>query len=686
MLLWFCAPQPAQDHAIPERSVPFSMKHPNHSVRWALVLCAVLIPRTFARAQVSSAPVTIAPVSSKAVRAKTVDPRREIKLTEARKLALLRKKIKYVFILFQENRSFDFYFGSYPGANGLYSQPASQTPGFVQPLVNIDGTVGTISPFRIPLTITTASGKVVPLYPADTDSVNHSHSAYLRKIDFKNGITLNDGYAITEEGVSLVNGVPNRTPTLAQKQRGELVMGHVDCDTAGVMWNYADRFTLFDNFHQTILSASTPNAIAMIAGQTGETQWVKHPQESTAAFGGVNASGVPVVNDGDPLWGSQLDSFGSGQPAKSPSAKPQINLTFATLPLSFMGNQAEAITTRDAQPQTDLTDIEKDIKELTGSGHMPTDWGWYQQGYDHELTDGARASHADYVAHHNGPQYFGYVSNNPLVTPHLHGLTDAYFDIAGGHLPAGGGVFYLRGGYNNLQGLTPVDPNPELQATFAGDDDHPGYSDLQISSALLAKEVNVIAQSKYWPESAIIITYDETDGLYDHAPEIIRNYDPEGNPLDQGPRIPAIVISPYGVVHGVSHEASEHSSIIKFIDKLYGLTPLAELPDEKEAKAQGLKQFGQAHLGPADAGVSGVSDLFSAFDNNRLTGRKAPLPASYAILPDSVFMHFPQYGNHGCQILNITPTDRGRPNPLPADFNPRPSSDPGTPSSGNWTP
>ncbi len=50
-----------------------------------------------------------------------------------------------------------------------------------------------------------------------------------------------------------------------------------DCDTVPFLWQYADRFTLFDNFHQTVIGPSTPNAIAMIAGQSGDTQWALHP-------------------------------------------------------------------------------------------------------------------------------------------------------------------------------------------------------------------------------------------------------------------------------------------------------------------------------------------------------------------------------------------------------------------------
>ena len=654
----------------------------------SLAMLAMLQPG-LAQAQNASndAMVSIAPKSSDAVQNYVVTTVQESRLSDAQKLALIQKNIKYVFVLFQENRSFDFYFGTYPGADGLFSKPASQTPGFVQPLVNTDGSVGTISPFRIPLTVTDKNGATVPIYPADTDSVNHSHSAYETKIDLKNGVTQNDGYAITEEGVTLNNGVPSKVPTLAQKQMGELVMGHVDCNTAPILWNFADRFTLFDDFHQTVLSASTPNAIAMVAGQSGETQWVKHPEQSTKAFGSIGGNGVPVVSDGDPFWGSQLDVFGSGQPSNPPSSNPEVNLTFASLPLSFMGSAIGTTVQSDTQPQTDLTDVEKDIAEIQGEGVKPTNWGWYQQGYDHEFNDtGATASHSDYIAHHNAPQYFGYVSNNPAVTPHLHGLSDFGIDVYNKRLPAGGGVFYVRGGYNNIQGLPPVDPNPKLATVFNGNDDHPGYSDVQISEALLADEVNLIASSPYWSQSAIIITYDETDGIYDHAPSTIRSYDPYGEPLDQGPRIPTIIISPYGVVHSISHEKSEHSSIIKFINLLYGLEPLANLPDEAAARRQGKKLYGQDELGPADAKVAGVGNLFSAFDNNRLLGNVPPLPPTYAEIPESLVNTLPQGGNNGCQLLNIEPTDHGMPNPVPADFNPRPSSTPGTPTSGNWTP
>ena len=637
--------------------------------------------------------VTIAPRSNAAVQAQVVEQEKEPAISQEEKLQLIRSRIKYVFVLFQENRSFDFYFGSYPGADGLYAGPggpysADQVSGFTQAIVNTDGTVRTLAPFRIPATIVDATGKTVPIYPSDIASVNHSHVGIARKIALdSNGVAQNTEYALTEEGVTLKDGKPSKAPTLERKQFGELVMSHVDCDTAPFLWRYADRFTLFDHFMDTIIGPSTPNAIAMISGQGVETQWMLHPDAEAAGGQGKGAT-VPVVSDPQPFWGSPLDTANRlKQPqAVKPFGGVSKNLTFASLPLSFMGSDIKKTTAADYDPAFDLPDVQEDIEKIAGHGVSAVNWGWYQQGYDHEINDAsAKASHEGYVAHHNAPQYFGYVANNPLASKHLHGLSGFFADVAARRLPASG-VFYVRGGYGNIEGWRPQDPNPKLAQVFSGNDDHPGYSDTQISEALLAEEINAIANSPYWSQSAIIITYDESDGLYDHARPRVRSYDPAGFPLEQGPRIPAILISPFAVAHGVSHVPSEHSSVIKFVDELFRLVPLADLPDEERARQIGVEKFGQGELGPADDKVAGVGDMSSGFDTLRLEGKREALSAEYATIPGAEVNRFPHYGGAGCQALHITPTDSGLANPVPPDFNPRPDTTPGIPAAGNWTP
>ncbi len=646
--------------------------------------------------------VEIAPRSSAEVARYTRSVKDAPTLTHAQKLALLQKNIKYVFVLFQENRSFDFHFGTYPGARGLFSRPAGETPGFVQPIVLTNGTVGTISPFLMPQSITNVNGQTVNLYPEDTDSVNHGHTAIDAKLDLVSNVAQNDRYAFTEEGLSGTLTCSNGScayngpaPTEQQVQKGELVVSHIDCNTVPFLWNYADRFTLFDKFFDTVIGPSTPNALAMLSGQSGVTQWIKYP-----ALGlNVNYTNaaLPVVGDPQPFWGSALDPtpVGHRQPTESggaPSTNPASNQTYASLALSFMGNEVKSLTASDVNPAFDLIDVQRDIKKLAGSATGPVNWAWYELGYDHEPTDPPGVTtNVTYIAHHDAPQYFGYEANNPNETAaHMKGLGDFFTALNATALPGTGtgtgGVYYVRGGYGNLDGLIPRSPSPAVQAAYQGNDDHPGYSDAQISEALLGDTINAIANSPYWPQSAIIITYDETDGLYDHTVPNIRSWDPVNDALSQGPRIPAIVISPYGVVHGISHEATEHGSIIRFIDELFGLIPLADLPDESAARKLGEKTYGQKYLGPTDANTPGVGDLFTGFDNGRLLGQAQPIPASYATIPQSYFS-LPHYGGNGCRILQITPTDytgSGLIDPAPQDVNPRPSTNPGEPYLGGW--
>ncbi|MGP8025424.1 MAG: alkaline phosphatase family protein [Acidocella sp.] len=634
----------------------------------SLMTALSLLPAQFAWA---AGTVTQQPDGPTVVRVEMVA--HEPNLTEAQEIALLRKHVKYVFVLFQENRSFDSYFGTFPGANGFYSQPASQTPGFYQPIMNVDGSMGVISPFRIG----------PDQYAADTDDVDHAHINMAEKMDVVSGKALMDRFALEEEKKYITPG--DKTPSLIAKQFGELTMAYEDCDTIPYLWNYADRFILFDNFFQHTIGPSTPNAIAMIAGETGETQWVKHPDEAVGAKGLPKGVGEPVVGDADPLWGTGENGDASGQPqnpmdsAKRPVV-PALNQTYASLPLTMNGVKVKAVTAKDEQA-ADLADVQQDIPAIAASKAAPLPWGWYEEGYDHEPSDkGATASHAGYIGHHNGPQYFGYVSNNPDETKHLHGLGDFFADIGAGKLSPTGGIYYVRGGFQNIAGLNPALKDPAVQHNFQGDDDHPGYSDAAISEALVAREVNAIAQSKYWAQSAIIITYDESEGDYDHVPPTFVEYDPQGLPLSRGPRIPLIVISPYARAHMVSHESGDHASVIKFIELLYGLPALADLPDEAQAREAGLKMFKQAYLGPADDNTPGVGNLLSAFDPARLTGAAPPLPASYAVTAD--INAIPPYGNEGCKAIGVVPVDvaLGIKTTIPADFNPRPKTDPSEPA------
>lgn len=239
-------------------------------------------------------------------------------------------------------------------------------------------------------------------------------------------------------------------------------------------------------------------------------------------------------------------------------------------------------------------------------------------------------------------------------------------------------MFFVKGGYQNISGMKPDDPDTTVQGAFIGDDDHPAYSDAQISEGMVAQAVNAIAASPYWSQSAIIITWDDSEGDYDHVRPPLRSYGPDDSLITDGPRVPLMLISPYARTNYISQEQGSHSSVVKFIDRVFNLPPLALLPDEFDGRVKGFFQFGQLNLGPEDALTPGISNLTDAFSPSRLLGRAAPLPPSYARVPQSLTLPQAWASGGGCSYLGITTTDRQHKitNVIPSDFNPRPKTNP----------
>jgi phospholipase C len=643
------------------------------------------------------------------------DPAKDPPLQNEELVNLLRQRIRYVFIIFNENHSFDNEYGTFPGVNGIYSdgekpRPAGDTPGFTQTYTDdVTRKTCTVRPFLL------GPGQNSSVM----DSVDHSNEGMAAKIHVVNGVPQMDGYAEREYHRHHIAGA---IPTPAQEEEGtqfaRLVMSHVDCNTIPLFWHWAGRFTIFDNIFATEDGPSTPNAVAMISGQMGQTQWVKHLHAAPSITVGNNSGALqlpPLVADPQPFWGSQFDTttgdntgsppyvrqpLGASKKEGFPYPKNDIaaNLTFATLPLTFQGKKVDDVMIQDANPTTDLADIRQDIPYISKLGTAPVNWGWYQEGYGLEDTDtGGIASHSSYVSHHNGAQYFGYISNTPAVRAGLHGLTDFFTDMKNNSLPESG-VFYIRGGYKNLIGKNPVvtdpnTPNNEIRAINAakgGDDDHPSYTDRQLSEAMAARVINAIASNPgIWNQCAIIITYDETDGLYDHVPPRILSYGPDKLPLSRGSRVPLILISPYARTHAVSHVEGDHNSIIETINYIFGLPALASLPDEAQALKDGNSKcfnqfapagFEQKHLGPNDINSPISESLLSGFDPKRLMGAAPPLPASFAVIPEYVVNSFPHFGGNGCREIGIVPEDvrQGIENHIPEGFNPLPGTYPTT--------
>jgi phospholipase C len=91
----------------------------------------------------------------------------------------------------------------------------------------------------------------------------------------------------------------------------------------------------------------------------------------------------------------------------------------------------------------------------------------------------------------------------------------------------------------------------------------------------VASIVNAIGNSAYWGNTAIIITWDDWGGWYDHvAPTVVNDGVSWGSGYVYGFRVPLIVVSPYAKTAYISHVTHDFGSILKFIETTFHLTSL----------------------------------------------------------------------------------------------------------------
>jgi len=166
-----------------------------------------------------------------------------------------------------------------------------------------------------------------------------------------------------------------------------------------------------------------------------------------------------------------------------------------------------------------------------------------------------------------------------LVDPEFglnHEAVPSYFDKKD---LLGGPSFLDQAATGKLPAVSWIDPNfYDLTFGPAGsNDDHPP-SDLHAGQELILRTVDAVMQSPNWPDSLLIITYDEHGGFFDHVPP------PTDVPDDHGinrygPRVPAIVVSPWVEKKAVSQTVFDHTSIIKTILSRFCADRNGRIPD-----------------------------------------------------------------------------------------------------------
>jgi phospholipase C len=558
---------------------------------------------------------SVAPVTSQSGQS----PQQQLADAAARNriAALVRSKVKHVFVLIQENHTFDQLFGLFPGINGQYVENlgtylAQETDCQYDP-----ETLGCQRPFLI------SANPNSPNYVEDApDITGGNNNRYDQEVAIDRG-KMDDFLVDVEAGQPVLGPTPDPEQIEAHNEAIG-IEGVYDCDTVPYLWYYARNFTLFDHYFQAETGDSTPSNIQLFSGQIGQT-------EAAAGEGilsqpvpsGGYTDGVPISNDDNP---PPSDLPFQVTPYSGDSSTVQ---SYATMPVLLNPSRDRA-----AEKSKVVGYIAKDILKESESGRPSVPWAWYEEGL--------YTANAGFSAHHTAPLYFDYINSADSAFGSKQTLRDnaryrgLIADIKAGKLPPSG-VFWVKGGNENTYGLVPANPiftnNPSGQKYYVGDDDHPGSgsSDHQVAETYLAEVINAIAKSKYWSDSIIIVTWDDSGGFYDHlsppgfgetCPQD-RSGPEEGYPCGDGVRLPALVISPFSKTGVVVHDFADHGSVSKLIETVFGLPTFSSLPDEAKGVSVGLS--------PAD-GDRSTSNLFDALDESKLNGG-SPNPPSLAEIP-----------------------------------------------------
>jgi phospholipase C len=170
-------------------------------------------------------------------------------------------------------------------------------------------------------------------------------------------------------------------------------------------------------------------------------------------------------------------------------------------------------------------------------------WAWYSGGWNDAL-----AGHADplFQFHHQPFAFFAnYADGTAAKAKHLRDETEFIAAARAGTLPA----------------VSFVKPLGEVN-------EHPGYTNVLSGEQHVEELLQALRSNPQWKHTAVIITYDENGGFWDHvAPPVIDRWGP-------GSRVPALVISPLAKHGFVDHNFYDTSSILALIEHRYGLAPL----------------------------------------------------------------------------------------------------------------
>jgi phospholipase C len=448
--------------------------------------------------------------------------------------------IKYIVVIFDENNSFDHYFGTYPhaqfpqgaaatSANPFGESPFAPLPG--TPSVNgLSPAINAISlppPFRLDRA-------------QETTCDNDNHYADEQK-------AYNSGQ---------VNAFPLSTSGVGAGCTPALSMAYYDGNTVTALWNYAQYFAMSDNFFDTEFGTTVMGHLNLVSGQTHET--------SIASIKSKVANGSVIAN---------------------------VEAGFD-----------DCVTAANGTP---VQMTSKNVGDLLSAANIT--WGWFYADFPQSPNNQPIAAcPSSYNSHYDPFMYYQSTANPHHLPPssvaaigtsgdqanHNYAMTDFWNAVNAGNMPS---VVFLKA--SKPQTGHPADSSPLAEQTF------------------LVNTINQLQKTPFWNQMAIFISYDDSDGWYDHVmPPIVNQSNDAANDvlagvgncgtpqpgafLDRcgyGTRLPLIAISPYAKQNYVDHGLTDITSITRFIEDNWSLGRLGDQSfDALAGPIDGLFDFSDA--------------------------------------------------------------------------------------------
>jgi phospholipase C len=517
--------------------------------------------------------------------------------------------IKHLVVIFQENVSFDHYFGTYPNAANTSGQTFTAKP-------RTPGVNGLTS------ALLTANPNGVNPRRYDPTSINdvltcdqdHNYFDEQKAVDGgKNDLfpqTVGNGGGTSPESTKCVAGD---------------VMNYYDGNTVTGLWNYAQQFAMSDNSYGTTYGPSSPGAINLISGDTGAvdmTHTANSPSVSSATSPNADLTadglgGFSLTSDAQPYYddcstrdavalsgtniGDELNAAGVSWGWFQGGFRPTTSYTAALADVGATGQPTSTFTPDQfrtffsvAANRPAHSSNQGNCDAVTpvgaGLGSYPTlTAGTGQWGYKD-----------DYIPHHEPFQYYASTANpHHLTLPTnasgrdtLAGLatigTDTQSYVNGAPQFNTPNHQYDTSDFNQLVaaiGAHQLPPSALPGVSFLKapgyQDGHGAYSDPLDEQQFIVNTINALEKTPDWKSTAVVINYDDSDGWYDHAAPPVVNPSStvadsscgSGTPLageqgrcGYGPRLPMLVISPWAKHNYVDHTLTSQTSIIKFVE------------------------------------------------------------------------------------------------------------------------